>query len=611
MQQTIFQWNFREVGNGEVERLPRESGFFVGGDLDIPGSLVREFIQNSLDAHRKTPVRVRFTFVSQKTSDTPWLYEALLKHLQASGLLDATAIADGFVRVLVAEDFNTLGLTGTTRREEVVEESSSNYYNFWWREGIAEKRGTQRGRWGLGKVTFHMASKLRSFWGLTTRADDKRCLLLGKCLLRPHRVDGKLFDCYGYFSDEQYRPIEEREFLDDFCRRFGINRDIEPGLSIVIPAIRDDVTPEMITRAAIMYYFWPIERGELAVEIQAEGGSHMELNSTNLRDIAQAQSWEETAWHDVDINSLMDFVEFASRLQNSGIVNTLPVPPQRPEISEDVLGESLETLRNNFRRGQLMAFRIPVVVRPVEGAPEESFFDIFVKKDERLEKSEEFYWRSGVLITGIRTMGRQRIRILLSAIDEPICGFLGDSETPAHTDWNERTEDFKKRYGNAVATLRFIKRSAREIVRILDIPPVGRETDFLKEVFHIRELAQEAGSNKGVTPPDIPPHEKKPPLFDVSAVSGGFCLRLANIKNTNITLPLDAEVTVAYDIRRGNPFKNYSTWDFDLARLKRRISGGHVLSVSDNKMTIRVEKHSFKLEVRGFDPKRDLIVLAR
>jgi len=534
------------------------------------------------------------------------LYEALLKHLQASGLLDATAIADGFVRVLVAEDFNTSGLTGTTKREEVTEEASSNYYNFWWREGIAQKRGTQGGRWGLGKVTFHVASKLRSVWGLTTRADDKRCILLGKCLLKPHRINGKLFDCSGYFSDEQYRPIEEKGFMDDFCRRFEISRGSEPGLSIVIPAILDDVTPEMITRAAIMYYFWPIERGELVLEIRDEDGSHMELNGANLRNIAQVQSWEETAWHDMDVGSFMDFVEFASQLQNSGIINILPVPPQRPEISESVLGESLEMLRNNFQQGQPMAFRIPVVVRPVEGTPRESFFDIFVKKDERLEKSEEFYWRSGILITGIRTMGRQRIRILISAIDEPICGFLGDSETPAHTDWNERTEDFKKRYRNAVATLRFIKGSAREIVRILDIPPAGRETDFLKEVFHVRETEEETGP-KGVKPPRPQP-PTKPRLFDVSAVSGGFRLYLAN---TQVNLPLEAEVTVAYDIRRGNPFKNYSPWDFDLSRMKRSISGGRVLTVTSNRMTVRVEKQSFRLEVKGFDPRRDVIVLAR
>jgi|GEM_PF-2725597 len=52
MRQEAFRWNFRELGPGEPERLPRQSEFFVGRDLDVPGSLVREIIQNSLDARR-------------------------------------------------------------------------------------------------------------------------------------------------------------------------------------------------------------------------------------------------------------------------------------------------------------------------------------------------------------------------------------------------------------------------------------------------------------------------------------------------------------------------------------------------------------------------------
>ena len=49
----------------------------------------------------------------------------------------------------------------------------NNFYNFWWYEGKSEKKGKERGRWGLGKTTFHVASKIRLFFGLTVRQDDR------------------------------------------------------------------------------------------------------------------------------------------------------------------------------------------------------------------------------------------------------------------------------------------------------------------------------------------------------------------------------------------------------------------------------------------------------
>ena len=603
LNQKTFKWNFREIAQGEPERLPRELEFFVGGDLDIPSSLVREIIQNSLDAHQKTPVRVRFAFVSQKISDVFPFYEGLLDHLRACKLPDAMVTKDNSLRLLVAEDFNTLGLTGSVRRDEIKEDSISNYYNFWWREGIAQKSGGKGGRWGLGKITFYAASKFQSIWGLTVRYDDKKTLLLGKCLLRPHRYNGKLFDCYGYFSDGEYRSIEDTRILEDFCRRFGITRQAEPGLSIVIPMITEEVNPETIIRSAIMYYFLPIIRGELLVEIQTDDGPPIRIDTSNLRKITRAQSWEVTPWHNQNIDSFMDFIESVRYLEINGGVVPFPVPEENPKISESIFGESLEKLRSEFRGGSLIAFRIPVRVRSADGSAKDSFFNVFMKKDERLEESDEFYWRSGILIPTIKTLGRQRVRALLSANDDSLCGFLGDSETPAHTDWNERTAGFKKKYQNAVATLRFIKGSIRDIVRILDIPSAGRETDFLKEIFYVREPVEEPGT-KGVKPPHPKP-PTKPRFFDVSVVSGGFCLYLAN---TKVDLPLETEVTVAYDIRRGNPFKNYSPWDFDLSGMKRSISGGRVISVFSNKMTIGVEKQNFKLEVKGFDPKRDIII---
>jgi len=65
--------------------------------------------------------------------------------------------------------------------------------------------------------------------------------------------------------------------------------------------------------------------------------------------------------------------------------------------------------------------------------------------------------RSGILISDIRTLGRRPIFSLLEVEDEPVARFLGDSETPAHTNWNERTEGFKENMRMVLDSLGLLK----------------------------------------------------------------------------------------------------------------------------------------------------------
>ena len=57
-------WIFNSRHDFGVETDPTEGEFFVNNDIDRSSALVRETIQNSLDARRDDtePVEVRFTF---------------------------------------------------------------------------------------------------------------------------------------------------------------------------------------------------------------------------------------------------------------------------------------------------------------------------------------------------------------------------------------------------------------------------------------------------------------------------------------------------------------------------------------------------------------------
>src|SRR4030042_2838113 len=130
-------WYFSKLPEGEPERDPRESEFFNVGDLDPSASLVREIIQNSLDAKNQGNkcVFVKFTFGCHPFLDNSKYYENLVPHLISSGILPEGFVLEGSIPYLVIEDFGTTGLDGHINRGEIKTGEKSNYYDFWWQEG--------------------------------------------------------------------------------------------------------------------------------------------------------------------------------------------------------------------------------------------------------------------------------------------------------------------------------------------------------------------------------------------------------------------------------------------------------------------------------------------
>lgn len=601
-------WLFKKLTEGDLERNPHEAEFFNVGDIDKSASLVREVIQNSLDAKLSTdkPIRVRFAFGKHKKSKDDIYYDELIKHIKSSGLLPQEYTTCDYISFLTIEDFETTGLDGPVTREEMSKAGGSNYYNFWWREGISQKEGKKMGRWGLGKTAFHVASDLRSFWGLTVRHDDKRTLLLGKSLLETHKYNGKIYDYCGFFAGKGYVPIEKGEVLNNFCDRFAVTRKRNSGLSIVLPMPSPEVNYDGIVRSVIIYYFFPIIKGMLEVEISHDSSTTV-LDASSLREIALKQDWSNSPWEDRPVESLMEFLEDAVTMPEGKKIK-LQMPKGVPKITESLFGEKLSQLQERFSAKELMFIHVPIRIHPKGHSEGNSHFEVFLQRDDTLSKPDEFYVRGGITISEIKKLGNRRVRALLSAQDEAVCTFLGDCESPAHTDWKERIERFLEKYHDARATLRFIKSSIAEIVRILDQPPLGVVHDLLQDIFYIPEIIDE--EDVDIVKPKIKLPPPKPQVFDVSRIEGGFRVILAN---KDAKLPSTAVVRMAYDMRRGNPFSNYHPMDFDVSNgaMEVVIADGKIVEKIKNSLTVSIIKPDFELRVTGFDSKRDVIVDVR
>lgn len=596
-------WQFKTLSMGDPERDPHEPEFFnLTGISEV---IVREFIQNTLDAKCEPCSIIRITFETTSKTKAKKFFDSIENHLTVTNFYPSELTKD-VVPFITIEDFGTTGLDGKTGEDGDFPEGKNNFYNFWWWEGKSGKTGKERGRWGLGKTTFHVASKIRSFWGLTVRRDDNRKLLMGKALLKTHKIDSATYTSNGYFTDEGYKPISEENLLKQFSESFALLRDGEPGLSLVIPFPHSEITPIEILKSIMIHYFYPILNGTLEIMLRHDGKEE-ELNSRNFIELASKQDWKGTSWENVRVKDLLEFVNTTrgkSVLMELKIIN-----PDNPEITTESFQDQLDSLREKFNSGEMISLKVPLQIKEVNKDSLDSYFDVFIQKKNDNSPADEYYVRSGITITDIRKISGFPVRSLFIAEDEAIAKFLGDAETPAHTNWNERTEGFAEKYEHARRKLRFITKGVSSIISYIYLPPKELKKDFLKDIFYINvETDMDKNEDEDATgkvKEDIP--NPKPRKYHLTKIDGGF--RLTKSKN-EIETPMKVKIICAYDTRKGNPFNNYELYDFDLANSGFTISpkGCTIYHQIENKMEIVIEEKDFELEVTGFDKLRDLIV---
>lgn len=156
------RWEFNEADPSDVLQEVTQRDQFNNDDVGLAEALVRETIQNSLDAAAGNgPVKVSFSIKELNGNETQSLHrylEDLAPHLKACGLPPSKSL-HGPATVLCIEDFNTTGLTG-----RFDDRDNGNFESFWRVVGKSLKKGQKVGRWGLGKLVYSSSSQVRSFF---------------------------------------------------------------------------------------------------------------------------------------------------------------------------------------------------------------------------------------------------------------------------------------------------------------------------------------------------------------------------------------------------------------------------------------------------------------
>jgi len=625
----IPTWRFREMQPGEINVDPIEGEFFTTEAIgSVTDALVRESIQNSLDAATGDgPVTVRFSFYQrpnpgydEKVVIKKYL-NGLSPHLQAkhAGLQDTLYPAEQ-MNYLLIEDYGTRGLQGDISQYDDLDDDfkKNDFYYFWRNIGRTRKEATDLGRWGLGKTVFQAASRINSFFGLTCRSDDGRMLLMGQSVLKIHKANGTRYAPYGYFGEfegELALPIEEQKFLKQFANHFLVDRLEKPGLSVLVPFIDKEIEPDKFTKkfvnSVVKHYLFPILAGNLIVQIRHDQKTY-KLDSTSLDNLLKKSRFLESR----GMLGLIDLARWAISQPNDTFIRlNEPTPGKAPKLSHVFDQEQIDELQQTFSDNKRLAFYVPISIKRYNSKKiMHTGFSVFIERDEKLERAEDYFIRQGITIPEVTSLKHKGMRAIVSITEPNLSTFLGDAENPAHTDWERNSKKFKRKYRLGPSTLDFVKSTPREIIKILTLPKKGLDENLLKHLFSLPTIQlDQLGKKETETSGEGEKEKSTEPIVDVR---GSNYLQLNPIKSGfRLTkqpkarkLPKFISVWMAYEVRSGNPFKKYTPLDFDVSQplIKIKAEGAKILLNKHNVIQLEVQKGNFKMSVIGFDMHRDL-----
>ena len=642
----------------EINQDPVQGEFF-SSESDLAERLVRESIQNSLDAKLKgETARVRFAFSRDRlalsaNASRPYL-NGFRRHLEAvtidrngtrpqqgQSVGEGEAVYEAFRQLdqpmtwLAVEDFGTRGLTGQIEGNR-ERESDNHFWGFFRSIGISPKGEDFGGSWGLGKWVFPDASMINAYIGITRRIGEVRDLLMGMAILKTHHIDQDKFPPYGQFAsfseddDSTWLPMpadssaRDGDFIDRAIHDFALLRSKQPGLSVVVPWPKPELNGSSIARAVLTQYFLPILKGDLVVEIDDPDETHSTLDSATLESelshVAQSERDDESP---ESMRGLIHLARWAIERQEDDFIR-VPSPAGNTSAKRQFDEYNFDSLRERYNHSERLAIEINVSARRSDSTAaqsQSSVFRIYLERADDLLKGHDYFVRGHLRIPHMDhiTSFHARALILVDGTSE-LGHLLRDSEGPAHTKWDPHAERLKEGWSGGYRRVQEVRRTVPLILRQLVDDRHERQLDALADLFPAdlpalsRGKQQSQSRGGGVsTRPDVPVLTPSSALLN--RISGGF--RVAPVGERPPALGSRWSVRFAYDMPRGGKSRAFrafasgvtaGSFDFDLERtLAVQANGVRCSTMSANELMFTVQSANFDLRVTGFD-ERDLLV---
>ncbi len=645
----------------EINQDPVQGEFFTS-ESDLAERLVRESIQNSLDAALPNEtVRVRFAFsreVGALPVDAAQRYrEGFNRHLEAvagnaqtprpsvsqevneeGAIYQARDLIAGSMTYMTVEDFGTSGLSGNIE-DNHEQEKENHFWGFFRSVGISPKGDDKGGSWGLGKWVFPDASEINAYIGVTKRSGESRTLLMGMAILRTHHIGDDKYPPYGQFAaasaepDSEWlpMPVDSTSADGQFVRRtlqdFRLQRGNQSGLSVIVPWPKPDLTGRSIARAVITQYFLPILERKLVVEIEDPDARDIRLDTSTLEseltNIDQSDRDDESP---ESLRGLIRLAQWAVTRQNSEHIE-MPVPQGDAAAKRGFAAFDFAELQERFNAGERLALQLSTKTQrkhQTRRQMSDSVFRIYLERDEALEKGHDYFVRGHLripLMDHIRDF-RARALIVVDGASE-LGHLLRDAEGPAHTVWNPHAQRLKDAWSGGTRRVQEVRRAAPQILRKLVDDRHERQLDALADLFpsDLEPVqASTPGGNVGngddlITRPVSPLLPRSSSPVRIEAIAGGF--RVTPVKGHAPAVDSSWFIRFAYDLPRGGKKKAFNAFaaglktgvpDFDLeSSLQVQHEGVDWTVTEANEANVTVCDQQFLIEITGFDD-RDILV---
>ena len=615
-----------------AQRQNRNPGWdeYFTSNTNTVESLVRESIQNSLDAwldkdkndddpsRRPAEVRIYYSGNGAALSKTDYssYFSDAIPHYAAPEC--GTAKPEGPCPFVVVEDFNTTGLTGSLSAKD-----DQPYFKFLKCENWSNKSAKDLGKWGIGKVVFPIASRIRSFFAFSVRSDvptNDSSILVGQYLLKYHTIGNVDYPPDGWFGTEdanhvwmpETNPATVQKFCADFHVERGLSRPTARGTSIVVPLV-ENLSVEDLKKAVIENFVHAILSGKLTVRIEIGSSFQEVLDKNHVGDIRTFLK-SNPEWK--SLLATLDILEkgLAIPTSDSIILN----PPQSgtpkwesamiPEASLKLIQDRLDAT-DDSGNPSIVSVTVPFPIL-YKNRRSDSQFRVLLCRYDGEKQAQPRFFRKGLFINKINVRSLAGYMAVV-IVEGEVATMLNEAEPPSHSEWRENTGQFSKLMKYPPEHISFVTGSARQIIHILETSSNEKDLQALKQFFFIPKDRNthtlKKKKNNGKV--EVKGTKKKLYAFTklMSSEGCGFSIHRGDAEFK----PFELKISCAYNTLSGKA--KYDPNDFDFndpssirieatpPSLPVAINSGNQLTI-----TIRPEDTDFHVRVIGFDKNRDL-----
>ena len=636
-------WRFKEKGGDDPSA---DFGIYEHFNDNEVDALIREVLQNSIDAKRKDQQKVnvhfKFGYASNEFRDK-YYGGALPKHLSMEDAL-ADDDKDEFenlrhtfdddkwkqeLNYLLIEDYGTYGLEGdqtlmSARKlkpgstEQTPESKGNRFRMFHWDWGGHKGEDTTfGGSWGYGKAALTLGSKIKTITTLSTRnkvpGSDETCsqILFGHCIISPHYNHEKEYYYFGHYciEDENSKiphssTKDGNDRLDYFRNEVGSSRTDsleDRGLSVLIPWPKDDFEFATITRSVIRNFSFALQTDLLEVKVTNYDGRFIEINKNSTESYIREKEikWEENG---INTEELLNLNTLISSEVKPLVLNLSEgeynVTKLIENISEDVKLDWYEYF-NDHNHDEIRKVKVNIPLKNKKtGIIEHGYFETTFMMSR--ENSNTFFQRHVIRVldnenkSDVKSPNVIALTYIENDPDNRLHAFLRSAEGPSHMHWSTGRSRAKI-WDVPTNILRFVTKFVPKFVEAFSIGRMEEPRSLGWLQFKTR-----GDRKKPVFPkkPKIPKELTDKSPLKASLIENGIRFNPINSKSVRIGMKISIEI--AYETRKGNPFSKWEKDDFLMKDLKVISTGVENIDCNDNTLSFEVTNLDVEIDISGF-----------